>query len=111
MAPVSRKYDETKLGPKMMPEAWWYSLPSQTRTRIRRETGLEPTAGVYIGSVQDRLIALGLHRLANRFMEAMQAAHDAAEAGGWGGELWTSIEANPPEEEKPADERVGLNDD
>jgi len=80
MGRVSRNYDEAELCPMMMPEAYWYALPSQTRTRIRKETGLEPTAGVYIGSVQDRLIALGLGRLANTFMATMQEAHDRAAA-------------------------------
>ncbi len=76
MAPVSNKYDEATLCPMVMPLTYWYRLPSQTRTRIRKETGLDPEGGSYIGELQDRLIALGLGRLMGTFMATMQEAHD-----------------------------------
>lgn len=77
MGRVSDSYNEAELCPRRMPMEWWYSLPSQMRTRIRNETGYMPEAEVtYIGEMQDRLIAKGLGRLMGTYMRAMQACLD-----------------------------------
>lgn len=78
MAPVSRKYDERTLGPLQVKAAWWFRLPSQTRTRLRGELEEQDAPiGFLVGEVQDRLIAKGLARLMGTFMVAMQEGYDA----------------------------------
>lgn len=79
MAP--RSYDETKLGPMLLPERWWFTLSSARRARIREAADVPATpTHLYIGAIQDKLIAAGKGQLASRFMRAMQEAHDADEA-------------------------------
>ena len=78
MAP--RSYDETKLGPMLLPERWWFTLSSARRARIREAADVPATpTHLYIGAIQDKLIAAGKGQLASRFMRAMQEAHDADE--------------------------------
>lgn len=77
MGRVSESYDEGALCPRAMPPSWWFSLPSQTRTRIKAETELPVSSQVvFIGEVQDALIAKGLSRLMGTYMRAMQACLD-----------------------------------
>lgn len=79
MAP--RSYDEAKLGPTVLPERWWFTMSSARRSRIREAADIPATpTHLYIGAIQDKLIAAGKGQLASRFMRAMQEAHDADEA-------------------------------
>ncbi len=77
MGRVAASYDEKALCPRVMPRVWWYTLPSQTRTRIRAATTMTPEAeGCLIGEIQDRLISNGQNRLMGTFMRAMQECLD-----------------------------------
>ncbi len=78
MGRVSDSYNEAELCPRVMPYEWWFTLPSQTRRRIREETGYALGEGtIYpIGQVQDQLIVKGLGRLMGTYMRAMQACLD-----------------------------------